>query len=462
MATKRAVKQPPIRRVLVANRGEIAVRLIRACNLLDIESVAIVSDADRDSLPARMAHRSVCIGPAPSRDSYLRPDLIVHAAVATGCDALHPGYGFLAEQPALPTMCADNGVIFIGPDAETIKLMGNKLAARDMAMRCGIPLLPGSARIADPKEAVAFAEKCGYPVLIKAAAGGGGRGMKIVSRAEDLKSALQTTASEARAAFGDPTLYIERFIADARHIEVQILGDGDGAVVHLGERDCSLQRRHQKVIEEAPAPRLPVAVRDQIRTAAVAIAKAVGYRSAGTVEFLFDKSTKEFFFLEMNTRIQVEHPVTEMVTKIDIVAEQIRIAGGHSIDRTQEEIAMSGHAIEARITAEAPEDGFRPSPGRVSCWREPKGAGIRIDTQCYEGYVVPPYYDSLIAKVIAHAPSRKTAVGKLRDAIAAFEIEGIRTNKDFLIRLLSQDGFMKMSHNTRTIDLSLATPTGQE
>lgn len=454
MTTDRTGPTRSIRRILVANRGEIAIRIIRACRALGIESIVAVSSADRDSLPARLADGKVCIGPPPSRDSYLRPELILHAALATGCDALHPGYGFLSERPELASLCAENGVTFIGPEASTIALMGNKLAAREIAERCGVPLLPASKRISDPDEAEAFAGKIGFPVLIKAAAGGGGRGMKIVPGPAGLRSALQTTASEAQAAFGDKSLYVERFIADARHIEVQVLGDGSGTVLHLGERDCTLQRRHQKVIEEAPAPDVPGSIRKQILGAAVKIAQAVDYRSAGTVEFLYDRSDGAFYFLEMNTRIQVEHPVTELVTGIDIVVEQIRIAEGHQLGLKQAGIGLSGHAIEARITAEAPEEGFRPSPGRVTRWRPPEGEGIRIDTHCYEGYVVPPFYDSLIAKVVVHGRSRTDAASRLHAALDAFEIEGIRTNRVFLMDLLAGHAFLNVKHNTRMIDMA--------
>ena len=439
-------------RVLVANRGEIAVRIIRACAACGVDSVAVVSEADRAGMAARLATRSLCIGPAPARSSYLRPELLVHAALTTGCDALHPGYGFLSEQPALPDLCAANGITFIGPSADVIGRLGNKLEARRLAEEAGVPVLPGSTRIENGAAAEKRADEMGYPVLIKAAAGGGGRGMKVVEAPSELAAALQTTASEARGAFGDSTLYLERFIADARHVEVQVLGDGKGRVLHLADRDCSLQRRYQKLVEEAPAADIPADVRERMHQAALRIVRALDYESAGTVEFLYDKAEDAFYFLEVNTRLQVEHPVTEMVTGIDIVAAQLRIAAGGGVANLPDRPDLRGHAIEARITAESPADGFRPSPGRITRWDMPRMNGLRIDTHCEAGALVPPYYDSLIAKVIAHAHDRAKTIDRLRQGLQAMVIEGVETNRTFLLQLLADPDFAAMRHNTGTVD----------
>ncbi len=442
----------PINRILVANRGEIAARIIRACDSQGIESILAVSAADRDSLPARQATRAVCIGPGPARDSYLRPDLIVQAALGAECDAIHPGYGFLSEQSSLASLCAENCVSFIGPDADTIELLGNKLAARNIAEESGVPLLPGSKKVAEPDEARSAAAEIGYPILIKAASGGGGRGMKVVRSEAELESALVMTATEAEAAFGDATLYVEKFLEDARHVEVQVLGDESGNVVHLGERDCSLQRCHQKVIEEAPATNIPDAVLDRMRAAAIGITENVKYVNAGTIEFLYDKKEENFYFLEMNTRLQVEHPVTEMVTGVDIVAEQIRVGRGETLGISRDAVVLSGHAIEARITAEVPEENFRPSPGRITAWQAPAGDGIRVDTYCESGSLVPPFYDSMIAKIIVLAPDRFQSIKKLSGAIEDLVVEGIATNREFLLSLLADEKFVQQQHNTRTID----------
>jgi len=445
-------KKPSFMRILIANRGEIATRIIRTCNEQGIESVVAVSAADRDSLPAKLATNSVCIGPAAPRDSYLRPELFVQAALGSKCTALHPGYGFLSEQPALAKLCAKNNVLFIGPRAGTLELMGNKLAARAIAQKCNVPLLPGSNHITNVGEANTVAKRIGFPLLIKAAAGGGGRGIKVVRVSSEMESALLIAASEAEAAFGDPTLYVEKFIEDARHVEVQLLGDESSNIIHLGERDCTLQRRYQKVIEEAPATRIPKHVLTSMREAALSIAREVNYLNAGTIEFLYNKVSEEFFFLEMNTRLQVEHPVTEMVTGTDIVAEQIRISQGENLRISNDRLVINGHAIEARITAELPEENFRPSPGRVTDWCAPKGDGIRVDTYCEKNGLIPPFYDSLIAKVIAHAPTRKEAIAKLSSALKELVLEGIGTNKNFLMKLLAHDDFVSQDHNTGTID----------
>jgi acetyl-CoA carboxylase biotin carboxylase subunit len=448
-ATKR------LRRVLVANRGEIAVRIIRACSALGLESVAIYSAADRNSRAVQLADRAICIGPPPAAKSYLLLEAILHAAISTGCQAIHPGYGFLSEREAFAQRCAEEGLIFIGPSASAIGVMGNKIAARAAAIAAGVPVLPGSVKIGAPDEAARLARDIGYPVLLKAAAGGGGRGMKIVQAEEDLAAAFTLASSEAQTAFGDGTLYIERFVRNARHIEVQILGDRHGNTVHLGERDCSLQRRHQKMIEEAPAPFVPLEILEKMRASAVALARAVSYESAGTVEFIFDRDRNEFFFLEMNTRIQVEHPVTEAISGVDLVQEQFRIAEGGRLRLSQGDIPFNGHAVEARINAEDPDRSFRPCPGRIETWSEPSRPGVRIDTHCFSGYMVPPFYDSLIAKVIAHGATREQALARLDQALGELVIRGITTNVPFVRELLSDPRFRGGDFNTNIVEQRL-------
>ena len=444
-----------VTRVLVANRGEIAVRIIRACQSLGIETVAAVSEADRESLAAKIAGRAICIGPPRSSDSYLKPELLVAAARGTGCDALHPGYGFLSERAELAQACADNNVTFIGPSAENITKMGDKLEARQIAARSGVSTVPGSDHAKNPSEAAALAEKIGYPVLLKASAGGGGRGIKLVRNAAEMQTTFGTAAAEARAAFGNDRLYMERYIANARHIEVQVVGDHFGNVIHLGERDCSLQRRHQKIIEEAPAYAVSPEVRAKICNAAATLARSIGYRNAGTVEFIFDNDTNEFFFLEMNTRIQVEHPVTEMITGVDLVAQQLRIARGEPLAFKQPEIRFSGHAIECRINAESPQYGFRPCPGRIGAWQAPDGTGIRVDTHCYPGYFVPPFYDSLLAKLIVHGSDRADAAGRTKQALRLFQIQGIDTGIPFLQTIMDDADYLKGEVNTRWLEEKL-------
>ncbi len=441
-----------ISKVFIANRGEIALRVIRACRESGIGTILGVSDADRDSLPAREADRTVCIGPARPQESYLRVDTIVWAALGTGADALHPGYGFLAEQPDLPRMCRERGLAFIGPPEHCIREMGNKLLSRKIVTDLGIPIIPGSENVRSIEEAEAAADKIGFPVIIKAAAGGGGRGISIVRDARDLETLFHTSSAEARAAFGDDSLYIEKYIPRARHIEVQILGDTQGNVIHLGERDCSVQRRYQKVIEESPAPSLSTVLRNQIRRAAVTIAKHIGYESAGTVEFILDTDTDRFYFLEMNTRIQVEHPVTEMVTGFDIVKEQFRIAAGLPLSLTQTDVTFTGHAIECRLTAEDPERGFLPTPGRLTEWRLPEGAGIRIDTHCYAGYLVSPFYDSLLAKVIAKGKDRDQAIERMKSALKAFVVKGVHTVIPFLLLILDREEYGKGAVHTKWLE----------
>jgi acetyl-CoA carboxylase biotin carboxylase subunit len=440
-----------IRRVLVANRGEIAVRVIHACQALGLETVLAASEVDRDSLAARMADRTVCIGPAASALSYLRVDTLLAAATGTGCDALHPGYGFLSESESLAAACAAEGVTFIGPTPEQILRMGNKLQARALAREAGVPMLPGSEKVADAEAATRIADAIGYPVLLKAAAGGGGRGMKVVADAADMGRQFAAASAEARNAFGDDTLYLERFIGNARHVEVQVLGDAHGALVHLGERDCSLQRRHQKVVEESPAPALPDTTRRALRESAVTLARRLAYRNAGTVEFIVDGDTGEYFFLEMNTRIQVEHPVSECVSGIDLVQEQLRVAAGERLRYGQDDILLRGHAIECRINAEVPAEGFRPSPGRITRWQPPTGPNIRIDTHCHEGYGVPIHYDSMIAKLIVYGRDRDEALLRMRSALARFHIEGIGTTLPFLRFAMAHADFAAGRVNTALV-----------
>jgi acetyl-CoA carboxylase biotin carboxylase subunit len=445
-----------IARVLIANRGEIALRIIRACQSLGIETVLAASEADRDSLPARLADRTICIGPAQASESYLNVNVLLTAALATGADALHPGYGFLAESAELAQACAAENIIFVGPTAAQIRQMGNKLQARTLARAAGVPMLPGSEQVRSAQEAGAVADGIGFPVMLKAAAGGGGRGMKIVARRADIAAMFSSAAAEARAAFGDDTLYLERYIAHARHIEVQVLGDLFGTIIHLGERDCSLQRRHQKVVEEAPAPLLSDARRDEVRQAAVKLAAGIAYQNAGTVEFILDQETQEFFFLEMNTRIQVEHPVTESITGIDIVQEQFRIAAGEKLRLQQSDIVFRGHAIECRINAEEPLQGFRPSPGRIAQWQPPEGPNIRLDSHCYAGYVVPVFYDSLLGKLIVYGSDRNEAIDRMRRALEHFSIEGIGTTLPFLRFALSHPDFVAGNVSTTLVDRMIA------
>jgi acetyl-CoA carboxylase, biotin carboxylase subunit len=418
-----------IRRILIANRGEIAARIIRSCRALNIEVVLAVSSADRDGEPARQADRVVCIGSAKSADSYLNAAAIVHAAVATGADAIHPGYGFLSERAVLPQLCARAGIVFIGPTADQIVAVGDKLRARAAAETANVPVVPGGAANS-PAQAAILARKISTPLLVKAVGGGGGRGLKLVERIEDLPKMLDLAAAEAGAAFGDARVYLEQYIGCGRHVEVQVLGDGEGRVIHLGERDCSVQRRYQKLIEETPAPGLSAALRDSLQQAAVRFAERIGYLSAGTVEFIVDTQREAFYFLEMNARIQVEHPVTEAVTGIDLIAEQIAIADGSSL-RLQSEVRTLGCAIECRVNAEDHRNDFRPSPGRVRDVSWPCGEGIRVDTHVVAGSSIPPFYDSLIAKIIASGPDRASALARLRGAIGATHISGVHSNLGF-------------------------------
>ena len=438
----------PIRRVLVANRGEIAVRVVRACRGLGIESVVVTSTVDRDGMAARLADRAVCIGPPPAAQSYLAIPSVLSAALGTGCDAVHPGYGFLSENPAFAAACVEAGLVFVGPRPAAVAQAGDKARARELAISAGIPVLSGSPVLAGVEEAAAAAAGLGYPVLVKAAAGGGGRGMSVVEDEAQLRARWPAAAGEAQAAFGDGRLYVERFVRSARHIEVQVLGDRHGAVIHLGERDCTLQRRHQKVVEESPAPDLPEDVRAGIRRSGTAFARALRLDSAGTVEFIYDAQRREYAFLEFNARIQVEHPVTEMVTGVDLVAEQLRSAAGEPLRISQDDVVLGGHAIEARITTEDPVRGFVPHPGTVAVWQPPAGAGIRVDSHCEPGYVVTPYYDSLLAKIVAHGPDRDTAADRLGAALRALRVEGVPTTAEFAAFALDHPDFRAAVHTT--------------
>lgn len=445
----------PINRVLVANRGEIAVRIIRAAQALGIETVQVLSEADRDSAAARLADRAVVIGPAQSKLSYLDAKLLLHAAKQTGCDALHPGYGFLSERASLANLCREHDITFVGPDADVIDALGDKLRARAIAAEAGVPLVPGTDSIADVKSAQRAAEDIGYPVVMKASAGGGGRGMFIARTPADLAGSFDKASTEALEAFGDGTLYMERFVGNARHVEVQVLGDGTGQVVHFGERDCSTQRRYQKVVEEAPCAIMPEHVRGKLHTAAVNLLSKLKYRNAGTVEFLYDVDHEEVFFIEVNTRIQVEHPVSEQVTGADLVQLQFKVAGGEPVSFDQAGITVNRHSIECRINAEDAAHDFRPSPGRITSWQPPRGAGIRVDSHCADGYLVPPFYDSMIGKLIVTANDRAGAVERLAAALDEFTIDGIVTNLPLLKHIVKHPDFIANEISTRWLEQSV-------
>ena len=440
------------KKILIANRGEIACRVIKTAKRMGIATVAVYSDADARAPFVQMADEAVHIGPSPANESYLLADKIIAACKQTGAEAVHPGYGFLSENCAFAAACTENGLAFVGPSAENIRQMGNKLVARDIAQAVGVPLAPGSPRIAEFSTARGIAEEIGMPVLFKAAAGGGGRGIRIVHRHEDLHKAFDSASAEAQAAFGDNELFLERYIGNARHIEVQVLADRHGTVIHLGERDCSLQRRYQKILEEAPAFGLTAALRFEMREAAVKLARHIGYESAGTVEFIVDVDKGEFFFLEMNTRVQVEHPITEMVTGVDIVSEQLRVAAGETLSVRQEDVSTTGHAIECRINAEAPARGFTPSPGRITEWAPPDGEGIRLDSHAAQSYIVPPFYDSLIAKLIVHGCDRDDAIARMTEALARFHVSGIETTIPFHQFVLKQPNFIAGRINTNWLE----------
>jgi acetyl-CoA carboxylase biotin carboxylase subunit len=443
------------KKVLIANRGEIALRVIRACRELGIGTVAVHSTVDADSLHVRFADEAVCIGPAPSKSSYLNIRSLLSAAEITGADAIHPGYGFLSENPAFAEVVERLGLKFIGPRSEMLRLMGNKVAAREAMEKAGLPLLPGARGVlSDAGEAERIARKIGFPVILKAAAGGGGRGMKIVREPGAVRAAFESASAEALAAFGDGSMYLERYVEEPRHIELQVLADEHGNVLHLGERDCSVQRRHQKLIEESPSPAVTPELRRAMGDAAVKAAKAVNYSSVGTVEFLLDPQGR-FYFMEMNTRIQVEHPVTEQVYGLDLLRLQIKLANGDKLDRTQESVVPRFHAIECRVNAEDPKT-FAPSPGTITGYHQPGGYGVRVDTMAYEDYRVQPHYDSLVAKLICWADRRDVAMSRMRRALEEYVVEGIKTNIPFHKRVLASEAFQTGKYDTRIVEQILA------
>ena len=442
------------RKVLIANRGEIALRVIRACKELGIRTVAVYSEADRESLHVRFADEEVCIGPPPARESYLNIPRIIAAAEITGADAIHPGYGFLAENAEFSEICTRSDLTFIGPTPQQIRLMGDKAAARRTMREVGVPIVPGTDAISDIAEAGAAAGEIGFPVLIKAAAGGGGKGMRVAASAEEFEKQFSMARNEAAAAFSDDSVYIEKYLARPRHIEFQILGDQHARVVHLGERDCSVQRRHQKLIEEAPSPALTPELRQEMGDAAVRGAKAIDYVGAGTIEMLLNEDGS-FYFMEMNTRIQVEHPVTEMITGYDLVKEQIRAAAGLPLS-VADPVEFRGHAIECRINAEDPARNFAPSPGTVHTYHPPGGPGIRMDTHVYAGYRVPPFYDSLLAKVIAHGSNREEALARMRNALSSFVLEGVHTTIPLLLEVMDDPDFVAGEVDTKFLERMVA------
>ena len=430
-----------IKKVLVANRGEIAVRIIRACREMGIETVAVYSEADRESVHTQLADEAICIGPAQSSESYLSMEEIISATITSGADAIHPGFGFLSENSKFASLCEQCNITFIGPSAEVIRKMGNKSEARNTMIEGGIPVIPGSKDpIYDVRTGAQAAERIGYPVIIKAALGGGGKGMRVANTAEEFESSFMTAQKEAKNAFGDDTMYIEHFVRHPRHIEFQILADSQGNVIHLGERDCSIQRNHQKMIEEAPSSAISPKLRKLMGETAIKAAKVCMYTNAGTVEFLLEKN-ENFYFMEMNTRIQVEHPVTEWVTGIDLIKEQIKIASGLPLSYKQKDIKIKGHAIECRINAENPTKNFRPSPGTITGMFLPGGKGVRVDSAIYEGYTVPPYYDSMLAKITVHTDTREESITKMRSVLGEVVIDGIDTNIDYLFKILEHPDY---------------------
>ncbi len=442
-----------IQRVLIANRGEIAVRIIRACKELGVKTVAVYSQADENSLHVQLADEAICIGPAPASESYLKISNIISAAEIGDVDAIHPGYGFLSENAHFAEICKNCNITFIGPDPDSITRMGDKAMARETAKKAGVPVTPGSdGLIRNKEEALKWAQIVGYPVLLKATAGGGGKGMRHAHNDVSLVQAFMTASAEAERAFGNSGMYMEKFVESARHIEVQIIADHHGNVVHLGERDCSIQRRHQKLIEEAPSPILNADTRKRIHRAAVKLAESVKYRNAGTVEFLYDANTNEFYFMEMNTRIQVEHPVSEEISGIDLIKEQIRVASGEPLSFSQKDILMEGHSIEFRVNAEDPYKNFTPSPGKVEWVHFPGGHGVRIDSHVYSGYDVSPYYDSMIAKIIVQAPDRRQAIDRMTRALSEFMIEGVHTTVPLGLSVLYDTRFAKGDYTTNFLD----------
>lgn len=439
-------------KILIANRGEIAVRIIRACREMGIETVAVYSEADKDAMHVEMADEAICIGPAKSKDSYLNMQNIISATVITGAQAIHPGFGFLSENSTFAGMCEDCKIAFIGPKSDMIELMGNKSQARATMIKAGVPVVPGSENaLIDTDEALILANKIGYPVMIKASSGGGGKGMREVFSEDDFVSAFENAKAEAKAAFNDDSMYIEKLIINPKHVEIQILADKYGNVIYLGERDCSIQRMHQKVLEEAPCPIMTQELRAKMGKIAIKAAKAVNYENAGTIEFLLD-SSNNFYFMEMNTRIQVEHPITEMVTGIDLIKEQIKIASGEELTIKQKDIKIRGHALECRINAENPKKKFRPSPGTIETLMIPGGFGIRVDTAVYQGYTIPSTYDSMIAKLITYGKDRQEAISKMKRALGEFIIEGLDTNIDFQYEIMNNGDFISGDFNTGFID----------
>ncbi len=437
-------------KILIANRGEIALRIIRTCKEMGIPTVAVFSTADRDSLPVKFADEAVCIGPPPSKDSYLKIPNILAAAEITNADAIHPGYGFLSEKAEFSRICAEHDLKFIGPAPESIDAMGNKSMAKEAMEDSGVPTVPGSNGVVESlEEARKICGQIGYPCIIKASSGGGGRGMRVVEEESSLKQAYSMCKNEAETAFDDPDVYIEKFVQDPHHVEIQVLADQHGNVIHLGERDCSLQRRHQKILEEAPSPLMTPELRKKMGDAAVDAAKAVDYEGAGTVEFLVDKD-HNFYFMEMNTRIQVEHPVTEEITNYDLVAEQIKAAAGKKME--QKELKMRGHAIECRINAEDPEHNFRPSAGQIEVFHTPGGHSVRVDTHAYAGYRIPPHYDSMIGKLIVSAPTREDAIKRMKRSLEEFIIEGVKTTIPYHIQLMEDENFKKGTFNTKYLE----------
>ena len=428
-------------KVLVANRGEIALRIIRACRELGVHSVAVYSEADVDSMHVQLADEAVCIGPGPSKESYLKPDRIIAAAEITGADAIHPGYGFLSENARFADICETSGIVFIGPSADVIRMMGDKATARATAVANGVPITPGSEILTDPDEAYAKAMEIGLPVMIKATAGGGGRGMRPCFKAEEFKSLFQAASNEAMACFGNGDCYMEKLVLNPHHIEFQVIADSHGHFIHLGERDCSMQRRNQKIIEECPSPLLTPEMRERMGTASVNLIKAINYQNAGTIEYLVDEAGENFYFMEMNTRIQVEHPVTEEVMGCELIKEQIRVAGGESLSRHVLDATPRGHSIECRINAEDPYNKFMPSPGTITLWYAPGGKGVRVDTHVYSGYSVPPYYDSMIAKLIITGATREIAIARMKRALGEFTIHGIKTTIPFQQEILNHPDF---------------------
>ncbi|MEB3265505.1 MAG: acetyl-CoA carboxylase biotin carboxylase subunit [Cyanobacteriota bacterium] len=448
----------PIGKLLIANRGEIALRILRSCRELGIATVAIHSTVDRNALHVQLADEAVCVGDAPSSRSYLHIPNILAAATSRGADAIHPGYGFLAENDRFAEICGDHGLTFVGPSPDSIRSMGDKSTAKRTMQAVGVPTIPGSEGLLNSsQEAASLAASMGYPVMIKATAGGGGRGMRLVTSPDQLDNLFKAAQGEAEAAFGNPGLYMEKFIDRPRHVEVQVLADRHGNVVHLGERDCSIQRRHQKLLEEAPSTAINAELRRRMGDAAVAAARSIGYEGAGTVEFLVDRSGA-FYFMEMNTRIQVEHPVTEVVTGVDLIAEQLRIAGGEPLALRQDQIQLRGHAIECRINAEDPRHNFRPAPGKITGWLPPGGPGVRVDSHVYTGYEIPPFYDSLIGKLIVWGNDRDHALRRLRRALSEYAITGVPTTIDFHLALLDRPEFQRGDVHTKFVEQEMLPP----